>query len=196
MITDRNVICCCMIVAAINGIAFSYHAEGPFFMINHLGLSPIYYGMIGFLISAVSMCGGLLSRCLHNTKDAITISEYGMKTMLGSTTFFLIAILIGKSMDFPNIIMLCVSVLSMMLIMFSIAIIAPNTLQIALLEYKEAVGTASSLLGFSYYVIISFFTYIMGILHNGTLFPMPAYFLFLACLIVFFFKMRDRKQRC
>jgi O-antigen ligase len=49
---------------------------------------------------------------------------------------------------------------------------------------KNAIGTASSLFGFFYYCMISFFTFFMGFLHDGTLLPMPLYFLSLSLFMM------------
>ncbi len=185
MARDKHVIRCSFIVGAINGIIFSYHAEGPFFMIKALGLFPAHYGFISIFTSCASVCGGLMSRYLHNTKDVITILGYGTKMLLISTAIFLMMIIVAKALCFTNIAIVLLTTFSMMLIMCSISMIGANTLQIALTEYKHGIGTASSILGFSYYALVSIFTYITGLLHNGTLWPMPVYFVFFAASVFF-----------
>ncbi|MCE2993323.1 MAG: hypothetical protein ACK5WS_07250 [Alphaproteobacteria bacterium] len=59
-----------------------------------------------------------------------------------------------------------------------------NALALALVDYKNAVGTASSLFGFFYYSIVSGFTLLMGLLHNGTLLLIPVYFLGIRCFMI------------
>jgi hypothetical protein len=62
--------------------------------------------------------------------------------------------------------------------------VTSSALALALVDYKWCVGTASSLFGFFYYCFISLFTLGMGMLHNGTLLPMPLYFLSIAIFMI------------
>ena len=73
----------------------------------------------------------------------------------------------------------------MMIIFLSIAIFSPNALFLALQHRKTSIGTISAIFGFTYYILASIFTYIMGILHNGTIVPMPMYFFALTLLLFF-----------
>ena len=61
--------------------------------------------------------------------------------------------------------------------------IMTNALALALVNYKSYAGTAQSLFGLLYYLLISFFTFFMGLLHDGTILPMPLYFLFLSVIM-------------
>jgi DHA1 family bicyclomycin/chloramphenicol resistance-like MFS transporter len=61
--------------------------------------------------------------------------------------------------------------------MFGNSMAIGNALALGLRDYKGCIGTASSLFGCFYYFWISLFTLGMGYLHNGTLLPMPLYFL-------------------
>jgi DHA1 family bicyclomycin/chloramphenicol resistance-like MFS transporter len=76
-----------------------------------------------------------------------------------------------------------------MMIMGGVIIINSNALSMALVNYKNCIGTASSLFGFSYYVGISLFTYGMGYLHNGTVYLMPIYFCAIAVFMILVKKM-------
>jgi DHA1 family bicyclomycin/chloramphenicol resistance-like MFS transporter len=59
-----------------------------------------------------------------------------------------------------------------------------NALSLALVNYKHCTGTASSFFGFFYYGLVFLFTFGMGFLHNGTLLPMPLYFLSLSIFMM------------
>ncbi|MDZ5762771.1 MFS transporter domain protein [Candidatus Cyrtobacter comes] len=78
--------------------------------------------------------------------------------------------------------MIAVTILSQMGCAFGICMATSNALALALVDYKHA--TASSLFGFFYYGLISLFTFFMGFLHDGTLLPMPLYFLGLSCFMM------------
>jgi hypothetical protein len=71
-----------------------------------------------------------------------------------------------------------------MFIMFGICIVTSSALAMALKDFKWCIGAASSIFGFFYYLLISLFTFGMGILHDGSLLPMPLYFLSISSLML------------
>ena len=75
-------------------------------------------------------------------------------------------------------------VASIGVIFVGIGMIIPNTISIALINYQNAIGTAGSIFGLIYYLLISGFTALMGLLHDGTIHAMPNYFLFLGVLML------------
>lgn len=78
---------------------------------------------------------------------------------------------------------------------FGMAIIIPNILGHALENYSHMAGTAASLFGFYYYILVSLITFGIGLIHNGTVMPMPFYFtgLALSMLLVYYFGIRKPK---
>lgn len=59
LIQDRNVMAFGLIIAACNGISFSYFAEGPFYLIKILGLSPSLYGFSFIPVGLSAVAGGM-----------------------------------------------------------------------------------------------------------------------------------------
>lgn len=180
MMGDHHVLGCGFLVAAANGIGFSYYAEGPFFMIELLKLTPSQYGLTFIALGGAAFCGGLIGRKLHDYQDSKTILTYGLRiTLLGS---FLFLSVIGLPLS--RILLIGGSLLSMMIIMGGLALVISNALSLSLIEYKKSIGTASSLFGFFYYSLISLFTLGMGYFHNGTLVIMPIYFCTIAVFMI------------
>jgi MFS transporter, DHA1 family, multidrug resistance protein len=180
MSKDRHVIGCGLLVGTANGIQFSYYAEGPFFMIELLGLTPSQYGVTFIGIASAMFIGGLVVRKLHNFYDGRKILAMGLVLLiLGSIQFVSVV-----SFTTNREIILCGTLAAMFIIKGGIIMVNANALSLALVEYKKCVGTASSLFGFAYYLVISLITYGMGFLHNDTLFPMPIYFCALAVFMV------------
>ncbi|MGC0371621.1 MAG: hypothetical protein DGJ47_000314 [Rickettsiaceae bacterium] len=183
LIRNKKVIGFGLIVAGCNGILFSYFAEGSFYLIKILGLSPSEYGFSFTLIAAATMMGGILSKKLHAHHSSEVIMSYGLAIItITALIFSLIAFANHSIVPLPNGLMIAVTIMSQMSIAFGICMSTSNALALALVDYKHAVGAASSLFGFFYYGVISLFTLGMGVLHNGTLLPMPLYFL---CIAVF-----------
>ncbi|MFI4955726.1 MAG: multidrug effflux MFS transporter [Gammaproteobacteria bacterium] len=169
LLRDKKVLCFGFIVGGCNGISFSYFAEGAFYLIEGLGLSPSQYGLSFMMIAAASMMGGLVSKKCHDHVASETIMKYGLLVILCSAGLFSLG-----AFFYPSI---WVTILCQMSIMFGITMATSNALASALKEYKDCIGTASSLFGFYYYILISAFTFGMGWLHNGSLLMMPLYFL-------------------
>ncbi len=182
LLRDKKVLMVGLIVAATNGIAFSYYAEGSFYLIKLLKLSPSHYGLTFTFLAAGTFFGGMLSRKLHDTHTSQQIMGYGLNIIFGGTLFFNSIILLQLFMPLPRELLIGVTVASQMITVFGVCMATTNALAIALVDYKWCVGTASSLFGFFYYIGISLFTLGMGSLHNGTLFPMPIYFLAISLL--------------
>lgn len=182
---DRKVIAFGLIVAGCNGILFSYFAEGSFYLIKTLGISPSKYGFSFMLIAAATMMGGALSKKLHDHHSSKTIMTYGLIIITASTSMFSLMTLINQGMfHLPNSSMIAVTIVSQMCVAFGICMATSNALALALVDYKHAIGTASSLFGFFYYCLISLLTLGMGALHNGTLLPMPLYFLAISLMML------------
>jgi DHA1 family bicyclomycin/chloramphenicol resistance-like MFS transporter len=185
LLKDKNVIGLGLIVAACNGISFSYFAEGPFYMIKSLGLSPSEYGLSFIAIAIAMIMGGILSKKLHNNHSSKTIMGYGLIiNLLSAAIFSCFTIIHHTIFPFHAPQMIIIAILSLMSMMFGICMTTSNALTLALVNYRHCIGTASSLFGFFYYSVISLFTLGMGALHNGTLLPMPLYFLALSTFML------------
>ena len=181
LVRDKKVIGFGLIVAACNGISFSYFAEGSFYLIKGFGLSPSEYGLSFIAIATATMMGGILSKKLHNSRASQSIMGYGLRIILTATAVFSGFSLINHSLvPLSNGLMIAITIMSQMVLMFGVCMTTSNALALALVDYKWCIGTASSLFGFFYYCLISLFTLGMGFLHNGTLLPMPLYFLSIA----------------
>ena len=88
LIKSKKVVGFGIIVAICNGIGFSYFAEGSFYLIALLGLSPSQYGLTFFFIAASAMIGAIISKRLHNTNSSYTIMRYGIVVIFISTLLF------------------------------------------------------------------------------------------------------------
>ena len=195
LILDKKVIGFGLIVAGCNGILFSYFAEGPFYLIKGLGLAPSHYGLSFTVIALSTMMGGIVSKKLHCKYSSKEIMRSGLLIIAFATTFFsLLALISHHLLTLPFQLMITATILSQMGSAFGICMATSNALALALVDYKHAIGSASSLFGFFYYCLISLFTFFMGFLHNGTLLPMPLYFLGLSCFMIIVNRMMLRSK--
>jgi len=183
MYKDHRVLAFGMLVACCNGIGFSYYAEGSFYLIDLLDLTPSIYGMSFLGIAFFWGFGGYLSKKMHDNHLSINILRIGVMITLIVTIVFAAATLIGYFLNFTPTYFLTLTLFSMWAMVLGMGMIIPNSLSLALENYQDAVGTATSLFGFFYYTIISGFTLGMGALHNDTLLPMPLYFCTISILM-------------
>lgn len=194
LLKDKVAACSIVIVGVFNGILFSYHAESPFIFINLLNFSPKEYGIIGVFISSAAIGGSLLSKTLNKYFDSIKIIKIGVSVLLLSSIVLLISV---YSITYSKFATIFVITISMMLFFISFPLTIPYILSFALDNHKDYLGTAGSIMGMLYYIIVSIAVYYMGKIHNGTCAPMPIYFLVLALIITicFFFLRRYLKNR-
>jgi MFS family permease len=188
LMRDPRVLSYAVVIGTVNGIFFSFFAEGSFCLIEVLHLSPSVYGMTFILMALSGVTGSYISKKLQGKTPPLKILEYGIVcTMLGS---FAMAVLVFCGLFFNSSEMFfIVSILGpLCLIDVGMSILIPNALALALETYQSSIGTASSFFGFMYYALISIFTFGMGVIHTGSLLPMPLYFLGLTLLMWIVFK--------
>lgn len=184
---DRKVIGFGLLVALCNGITFSYYAEGSFYLIELLGLSPSQYGTTFALMASATIAGSIISRKMQNKFGPLTIIKYGLWSILISCALLYVGVLLKSILNISSINLLVLTIAVMMGNMAGICIVTSNALAMSLQNYRHATETASPLFGFFYYIGISLCTFGMGLAHNGTLIPMPLYFLSLGIIMIMVF---------
>jgi DHA1 family bicyclomycin/chloramphenicol resistance-like MFS transporter len=186
LMADRRVIMYGIIIGCTNGIYFSYFSEGSFFMIKMLNMQPSYFGMSFILSSIAATLGGIISVKLQNSIGSKKVMDLGIIiNVVANGIFAIIFILQNFFLNFSSQFLISVSLLVRVLSAFGGCMIMTNGLALSLVDYKNYAGTASSIFGLFYYCLISFFTFVVGVLHNGTTLLMPTCFFILA-LITFF----------
>lgn len=172
-----------------SGIMFSYYAEGPFYFIEILGVSPSFYGTLALIFAIPIIAGGWASRQLHafNVHYESIILLGCLILFLGSAILSTLAFL-GYIEQQHGLSITITVIFIIASLFFAISLLLPNCLSAALENYTHMVGTAASLFGFFYYTVISATTFIMGSLHNDTSIPMPFFFttVALTMIIIFF----------
>lgn len=181
MIHDKKVLGLGFLVGSVNGILFGYFAESPFFFIKMLGMKPTTFGIISLFICIPLALGGYISRILNGKKIkscSIILLGISLITLSGITFWILTYCMTSVTL----------SLLMIALVMTGVTIIIPNCLGPALEAYGSYAGTAASLFGFYYYLLISFMTALMGWMHNGTPHQLPLFFLLQGCMMLIVFK--------
>jgi drug resistance transporter, Bcr/CflA subfamily len=163
-----------ILIGGINGILFGYYSEAPFIFINHFGYSSVRYGSLGMTLALASLLGAILVNFLVKYLRSETIAIVGL-------TFSCIAgLLLLISLQFDQAYLL---IIGFFLIFLGLNTTLPITLNLALKGYEDVIGSASGIFSFGYYLIVSFLTYLVSFIHNGTIWSLPI-FIFITSLIM------------
>ncbi|WP_316411189.1 multidrug effflux MFS transporter [Mesoterricola sediminis] len=177
-------------VGAVNGIIFGYYAEAPFFFINGLSLPAASFGLMAFFICLPLALGGWISRRLHEKKLAgRRIIQWGIGLMLFGSLAFLLGTRFAWISPVASRLAVAQSLLWVTVVMTGITMVIPNCLSQALEPYGRFAGTAASLFGFGYYLVIAAFTGMMGHMHDGTLLQLPLFIFLVSALMLLVFRL-------
>lgn len=189
MICDKKVMGCAALVGIINGILFSFYAEAPFILMQNMGLTSSEYGWVGLFIALAGLVGSLVSHRLLQKHSGHTIIRAGSYFMLFGTA----AMVIGAYTGFYTVSHAWLGTTFLLSTMFitvlgAVGLVIPNVLSMALSGYQHAIGRAGSIFGFCYYVFAAILIAGMGQSHNGTIYPMPWYFLSLSIIFILIYQ--------
>ncbi|USO02498.1 MAG: multidrug effflux MFS transporter [Alphaproteobacteria bacterium] len=167
LVKDKRVLIYGSLVGLAHGITFGYFAEGPFVLIETLGLSETQYGKSFFLTAIGSVLGGLIAKKWPENNNVL----FGSSVIFAGSLMVLVA-----SFTLTHSVLVAAILFGQVFISLGICMTTSEALAVALKDYQWCMGTASSLFGFFYYTIISLFTFGLGYLHNGSVVLMPLYF--------------------
>lgn len=169
MVFDRYTVAFGVLIGIFNGILFSYYSEAPTIFIEKFHFSQSQYGFMGCVVAAATILGAWLSNRRLKQHSPQKIITEGILLALGGTLSLSIVSV------FPLIIQVIAYILFICIILVGIGMALPNCLSLALVKFQEVAGTAGAFLSLGYYVIVSICTFLIGILHSGSLFVFPAF---------------------
>ncbi|WP_125570721.1 multidrug effflux MFS transporter [Lacticaseibacillus songhuajiangensis] len=156
----------CLLISGINGILFSYYAEAPFIFESHFHFSSLQYGYLGLVIAGATISGAVAANFLARMLRPERIIDLGLTLALSGA----VGMWLGARL-------LPVLLMAIFLVFAGINTALPIVLNRALIGFADVIGTASGLLSFVYYLLISALTYLMSVLHNGSVLALPRYVL-------------------
>jgi hypothetical protein len=171
-----------LLIGGTNGILFSFYEEAPFLFVEQLGLRPSEYGMLGLVIAAASVLAARLSYRFNSYCSNEQIIQWGSWISLGGGCLFLFS-METRPVEI-HMIWLTIGCLPLLVLFLGIGLIIPNSLSIAMKPYQAAIGTAGSLFGGFYYILIAGYTWLISVLHNGASHLLPLYLTGLALTLL------------
>ncbi|MGF1706466.1 multidrug effflux MFS transporter [Enterovibrio baiacu] len=173
MLKDTRIWQSASLVAFFNIALFAYYQLGAFIFAD-MGLSAAQFGYSGAVLGVGSLLGSAVSKTLlaRNVSQLyllwvsvllLTAGAFGVHALLDSIWFLA----------------------PMMLVVMAFGIAIPNVLSVALIEYKQQVGSAGAVFGLMYYLMIGGGLALAGaIQHLGTVLiacSLMAVFVTLSC---------------
>ncbi len=166
-----------LLIGGTNGILFSFYEEAPFLFIDQLGMAPGAYGLFGLLVAGATLLAARISfRLAGKLAPETMIFQGACITTVGGGSFLLLVTCGLLSLEAWG---LALTSLCLFVTFLGVGMIIRNSLSLALKPFQAMVGTAGSIFGALYYILVAALTFIMSILHDGTALPLP---LFLASL--------------
>ena len=154
----------CLLISGINGILFSYYAEAPFVFEGHFHMNSWQYGWLGVVIAAATISGAVATNFLAKKVQPERIIDCGLLIACGGAVG-----MCWMPQLLPGLL------LAIFLVFVGINLALPIVLNRVLIGFEDVIGTASGLLSFVYYLGISALTYLMSVVHDGSVYALPSY---------------------
>lgn len=190
MILDFHTITFGLLIGLFNGIIFSYYSEAPGIFIDKFHFTQSQYGFMGCLVASATMIGAWLSSKSLKRENAILTIRKGVFISFISTLFLMVTMFIPLSHTNE----LLAYILGVFFLLVGIGISLPNCLSLALVNFSKTVGTSGAILSLGYYLIVSLCTFIIGMMHTGSLLVFPVFcsiILIIALSFIYFLKNND-----
>lgn len=171
MILDLHTITFGLLIGLFNGIIFSYYSEAPGIFIDKFHFTQSQYGAMGCLVASATIVGAWISSKSLKKDNAILTIRKGVFISLIATLFLMVAMFISLS----NTNELLAYILGIFFLLVGIGISLPNCLSLALVNFSKTAGTSGAVLSLGYYLIVSLYTFIIDILHTGSLLVFPVF---------------------
>jgi Na+/melibiose symporter-like transporter len=179
MMINKKTLSSILIIAACNGIVFSYYSDGSFYFTKLLGMSETQYSLTFLLILVANFVGGNVSKKLQHILKPKTILHYSIYCAFLGLILFILQIFINEFiLKIPYLEWLLF--FDLFITFLGIAMVNPNAFFLGLEDYRHCPGRATSIFGFIYCINGATYVFLMSIVHGNSLFIMPLYFI---CLI-------------
>lgn len=172
--TSPNIWLYALLIGHACGIGFSFFSEAPFFFIEALSLPQEYFFVCFMIVGWSWYLGGEVSQKLLRSYPIEKVMLKGVSFSFMSALVFCLSVLTLSK----GLLLLFMSIVCVFCIMLGLGLVIGNAITLALEPYAEFSGVASSTLGFIYYSIIAMVAAVMAELHNGTIYTMPFYWLY------------------
>lgn len=185
MLCDRYTVAFGVLIGIFNGLLFSYHSEAPTIFIEKFSFTQSHYGFMGCAVASAAILGAWLSSKLLKRKTPNLIIQSGIQlSLIGS-----LLLCVSSFLVLPIYMQVLVYILGIFIILTGIGMALPNCLSLALSKFSEAAGTAGAFLSLGYYIIVSICTFLISLLHTGSILIFPLFCTGLLLISMIFLKL-------
>ncbi|RDX02578.1 multidrug effflux MFS transporter [Listeria kieliensis] len=190
MILDPHTVIFGLLIGLFNGIIFSYYSEAPGIFIDTFHFTQSQYGFMGCVVASATMIGAWLSSKSLKKRNAMQTIKEGLVVSFISTLFLVATVFIRLSTTSE----LILYILGIFCLLVGIGISLPNCLSLALIHFPKTAGTSGAFLSLGYYLIVSLCTFIIGIIHTGSLLIFPIFCaIILVIALIFVYSLKNKK---
>lgn len=168
VIQDKNVLCYAFIIGAFNGMMFGFCMEAPFIFISNIGMLPSTYGKLAILLGiSMALGSGAGRHWVKKGWSSAKVLKIGlMFSILGCSCLVLA---VSLAMNLEEGFATAIIFLPMMLHMVGHGLAMPMCLRHALEDYAAVTGTAGSVFGFLYYLLVASMSLAISYLHGRSI---------------------------
>ena len=145
---------------------------------------------MGCLVASATMIVAWISSKSLKRENSILTIRKGVFILFISTLFLMVTMFIPLSHTNE----LIAYILGVFFLLVGIGISLPNCLSLALINFSKTAGTSGAVLSLGYYLIVSLCTFIIGMMHTGSLLVFPIFcsiILIIALSFIYFLKNND-----
>lgn len=182
----KNVLC----LGFVHGTLFTYISGASFMFVNYYGVSETMFSII-FSVNALGLIGaGIIAVAMMKKMKTTSVISLGMAGHVIIVTAFMSSILLGINTLISSAVLIFLMTASLSFLFGGLTAEAMFSVS------KDKSGSASALLGVAQYVIGGAASFIIGLLHNGTLIPMASIMLFcaVAAAASIWFKTKENRE--
>ena len=171
MMTDSYTVAFGVLIGLFNGILFSYHSEAPTIFIESFHFSQSQYGFMGVVVALATVLGAALSNRGLKRLSAKKIMTQGIRVSLIGSFCMIVTASLSLSLSSQ----LLGYIVGVFIMLVGIGMALPNCLSLALVNFSDTVGIAGAFLSLGYYILVSLSTFVIGILHTGSIMTLPLF---------------------
>ena len=175
MLFDRYTRAFALLIGLFNGLLFSYHSEIPTIFIERFHFTQSQYGFMGGVVACATIVGAWLSNRELKRQKPEEIIEKGIKLSLAGILFIGLTGLFQLSL----FLQVLLYILGLFIFLAGVGMALPNCLSLALANFSNFTGIAGAFLSLGYYLIVSLCTFLISLMHTGSLLIFPAFALVL-----------------
>lgn len=181
MLFDRYTRAFALLIGLFNGLLFSYHSEIPTIFIERFHFTQSQYGFMGGVVACATIVGAWLSNRELKRQKPEEIIEKGIKLSLAGILFIGLTGLFQLSL----FLQVLLYILGLFIFLAGVGMALPNCLSLALANFSNFTGIAGAFLSLGYYLIVSLCTFLISLMHTGSLLIFPAFALVLLLTALF-----------